>query len=169
CIEAQSYARHRTAFGKPIIEHAMVAQILARMKVITSVALSTTFRILAISDRLAAGEALSYVKDARRTHVNINKYCTSIQCTQVIRDAIEVLGGNGTIEEFSVLPRLYRDAIVLESWEGTQYTVRSGTARFCYTQYAPLPGWAKFAIASRQSGIHHWKRIVPALPGCWMM
>ena len=30
-----------------------------------------------------------------------------------------MLGGNGTIEEFSVLPRLYRDSIVYESWEGT--------------------------------------------------
>jgi hypothetical protein len=29
------------------------------------------------------------------------------------------LGGNGTIEDFSPLPRLYRDAIVFESWEGT--------------------------------------------------
>jgi hypothetical protein len=37
----------------------------------------------------------------------------------VVRSAIEILGGNGTIEEFSVLPRLYRDAIVYESWEGT--------------------------------------------------
>ncbi len=40
-----------------------------------------------------------------------------------MRDGIEVLGGNGTIEEFSVLPRLYRDAIVLESWEGTHNTL----------------------------------------------
>ncbi|NOZ37729.1 MAG: hypothetical protein GXP11_06635, partial [Gammaproteobacteria bacterium] len=73
--------------------------------------------------RLAGGEFSNDAKDARRTHVNINKYWTSIQCTRVIRDAIEVLGGNGTIEEFSVLPRLYRDAIVLESWEGTHNTL----------------------------------------------
>jgi len=37
----------------------------------------------------------------------------------VVHSGIEVLGGNGTIEEFSVLPRLYRDTIVYESWEGT--------------------------------------------------
>jgi len=123
CIEAQAYARHRTAFGKAIIEHPTVAQILARMKVITSAAVATTFRILAMNDRLATGEFSSNAKEARRTHVNINKYWTSIHCTQVVRDAIEVLGGNGTIEEFSVLPRLYRDAIVLESWEGTHNTL----------------------------------------------
>jgi len=123
CIEAQGYARHRTAFGKPIIEHATVAQIVARMKIISSAAVATTFRILAMGDRIATGEARGELTEARRTHVNINKYWTSIQCTQVVRDAIEVLGGNGTIEEFSVLPRLYRDAIVLESWEGTHNTL----------------------------------------------
>ena len=37
----------------------------------------------------------------------------------MVRSAVEVLGGNGAIEEFSVLPRLYRDAMVYESWEGS--------------------------------------------------
>ena len=36
-----------------------------------------------------------------------------------MRRGIEALGGNGTIEDFSPLPRLWRDAIVFESWEGT--------------------------------------------------
>ena len=36
-----------------------------------------------------------------------------------MHSAVEVLGGNGAIEEFSVLPRLYRDAMVYESWEGS--------------------------------------------------
>ena len=51
--------------------------------------------------------------------VNLTKYLLSAQASEVVHSAIEVLGGNGTIEEFSVLPRLYRDAIVYESWEGT--------------------------------------------------
>ena len=51
--------------------------------------------------------------------VNLNKYITAIGGTESTHRAIEVLGGNGTIETFSILPRLYRDMIVLESWEGT--------------------------------------------------
>ncbi len=143
CIEAQGYARHRTAFGKAIIEHPTLAQILARMKVITSAAVSTTFRILAMNDRLAAGQPSSDVKGARRTHVNINKYWTAVQCTQVVRDAIEVLGGNGTIEEFSVLPRLYRDAIVLESWEGTHNTLCAQVLRDFASRSLHLPWLAE--------------------------
>ncbi|NOY17616.1 MAG: hypothetical protein GXP23_11975 [Gammaproteobacteria bacterium] len=139
CIEAQAYARYRVAFGRSIIEHPTVAQIFARMKVITSAAVSTTFRILAMGDRLTAGKASKEMKEARRTHVNINKYWTSIQCTQVVRDAIEVLGGNGTIEEFSVLPRLYRDAIVLESWEGTHNTLCAQVLRDFTTRKLHFP------------------------------
>ena len=56
---------------------------------------------------------------------------TSITATDVVHRAIEVLGGNGTIEDFSSLPRLYRDAVVYESWEGTHNVLCarcSGTA-----------------------------------------
>ena len=38
-------------------------------------------------------------------------------------EAIEVLGGNGAIESFSILPRLLRDSIVYENWEGTHNTL----------------------------------------------
>jgi hypothetical protein len=83
---------------------------------------ATTFRILAMSDRLETGpdEGLAA---ARRIAVMVNRYWTSVAATESVRDGIEVLGGNGTIEDFSVLPRLYRDAIVLESWEGTHNTL----------------------------------------------
>jgi acyl-CoA dehydrogenase len=54
-----------------------------------------------------------------RLLVNANKVVTSIAATKVVRRGIETLGGNGTIEDFSPLPRLWRDAIVFESWEGT--------------------------------------------------
>jgi hypothetical protein len=54
-----------------------------------------------------------------RLLVNGNKFVTSLAATQVVQRGIETLGGNGTIEDFSPLPRLYRDAIVFESWEGT--------------------------------------------------
>jgi hypothetical protein len=42
-----------------------------------------------------------------------------VRNTQSVRLAMEVLGGNGAIETFSPLVRLYRDSMVLESWEGT--------------------------------------------------
>lgn len=42
---------------------------------------------------------------------------------------IETLGGNGAIESFSILPRLIRDNIVCENWEGTHNTLIAQTVR----------------------------------------
>jgi len=153
CIEAQSYAQHRVAFGRPIIEHPGVASILARMNILTTAAVSTTFRILSMNDQLAKGRMTDEQIKARRTQVNINKYWTAVQCSQVVHDAIEVLGGNGTIEEFSVLPRLYRDAIVLESWEGTHNTLCAQVLRDFSTRNMHLPWLAE--LQSVLSAIRH--------------
>jgi alkylation response protein AidB-like acyl-CoA dehydrogenase len=124
--EASTYATHRSAFGQPILSYPSVQEILARMRVRTMAAVATTFRILDISDtidRTEPGPALDQLVGARRISVMINKYWTAIAATSTARDGIEIFGGNGTIEDFTVLPRLYRDAIVVESWEGTHNTL----------------------------------------------
>jgi hypothetical protein len=54
-----------------------------------------------------------------RLAINLNKYRSAVLAHDVISQAIEMLGGNGAIEDFSILPRLLRDNIVYENWEGT--------------------------------------------------
>lgn len=122
-VEGHTYATHRRAFSQPIAEYPGVQEILARMRLRTMTALCTTFRILAMSDFIDIGQAEPGLEAARRIAVMINKYWTAVTGTACARDGIELLGGNGTIEDFSVLPRLYRDAIVVESWEGTHNTL----------------------------------------------
>jgi len=117
--EASTFAGEREAFGRRIVEFPLVRENLAVMKAEADAALASTTELtnlVARSDEGAAGEA-----DAawHRVLVNANKFVTSVAATRVVRRGIEVLGGNGTIEDFSPLPRLYRDAIVFESWEGT--------------------------------------------------
>ena len=48
----------------------------------------------------------------------LQKFVASEASTDVIRQAISIFGGNGVIEDFSDLPRLYRDSAVNELWEG---------------------------------------------------
>jgi alkylation response protein AidB-like acyl-CoA dehydrogenase len=122
-VEAHHFAAHRSAFGRPILDYPSIWEILSRMRLRTLAATVTTFRILAMTDRLDAGDGDADLLSARRIAVMINKYWTAIAATATARDGIEVLGGNGTIEDFSALPRLYRDAIVIESWEGTHNTL----------------------------------------------
>jgi hypothetical protein len=54
-----------------------------------------------------------------RMGLNLNKFRSAVLAHEVILQAIEILGGNGAIESFSALPRLLRDNVVYENWEGT--------------------------------------------------
>ena len=118
-LEATAYAHHRTAFGRPISAFADVRQSLERLRSRRERAFAGTWALIALQDRLALGVASPAERDVFRLVVNMNKYATSRAATDQAREAIEVLGGNGAIEEFSVLPRLLRDCIVVEAWEGT--------------------------------------------------
>jgi alkylation response protein AidB-like acyl-CoA dehydrogenase len=118
-LEASAYATHRKAFGNPIAAFPAVRKTIAEMRAAWLGALHLVFALTALEDRIDAGTASENDVLEHRFLVNATKYSVSIQATEVVRDGIEVLGGNGTIEDFSVLPRLYRDAMVYESWEGT--------------------------------------------------
>lgn len=109
--EADAFARARTAFGKPILAFPAIARIVARLKTEAYAARSVSFLLADLADR---GEE----PEAWRMLVNLNKIWTALACPAGVRDAMEVFGGNGTIEDFSVLPRLLRDSLVLEAWEG---------------------------------------------------
>jgi hypothetical protein len=118
-LEASAYARHRRAFGRPIHDFPAVRATLADLRVSWLGALHLVFVLTELEDRIDAGTADETDTSFHRFLVNAAKYALSLDATASVRNAIEVLGGNGTIEEFSVLPRLYRDSIVYESWEGT--------------------------------------------------
>ncbi len=151
-VEAQTYASARHAFGTPIVELPAVQATLAGMKVRSMASLATTFAILAMTDELERGAASDDLVAARRIAVMINKYATSVAATASARDGIEVLGGNGTIEDFSVLPRLYRDAIVVESWEGTHNTLGAQVLRDFASRGMHRPWLAHIAAAI--DGLH---------------
>ncbi len=118
-IEATTYAAHREAFGQKIESFPLVRRTLTKISTERRRAVAGTFGLIALSDRIALGQADDQTRNVFRLVVNMNKYWTAIRCTDTIRDAIEILGGNGAIEDFSVLPRLLRDSIVIEAWEGT--------------------------------------------------
>jgi alkylation response protein AidB-like acyl-CoA dehydrogenase len=122
-VDGRAFATRRIAFEHRIADFPAVQAILARMQVRTAAALATTFRLLDQTDRLDTGRGSDGLRAARRIGVMVNKYWTAAHATRVARDGIELLGGNGTIEDFSILPRLYRDTIVIESWEGTHNTL----------------------------------------------
>lgn len=117
--EAASFARHRRAFGQTIESYPLVGQALAELRAEALAAISGSLRIAAKADARAVHGGSEDEELAWRVAVNVNKYWTAVRNTASAQRAIEVLGGNGTIETFSPLVQLYRDSMVLESWEGT--------------------------------------------------
>lgn len=130
-LEASAYARVRRAFDRQIAGFPAVRRTLARMKAEWLGALHVVALLTELEDAIDACRADESAVAQHRFLVNAVKLHTSIEATMVVRDGIEVLGGNGTIEEFSVLPRLYRDAMVYESWEGTHNVLCAQVVNDC--------------------------------------
>ncbi|MBI5507084.1 MAG: acyl-CoA dehydrogenase family protein [Deltaproteobacteria bacterium] len=130
-VEAVTYAAAREAFGGPIGRYPMVRETLAAMKCEEQAALSSTLYLSTLIDRIETARADEHEKAVYRFLVNANKYITSIAATDVTHSALEILGGNGTIEDFSVVPRLLRDNLVYESWEGTHNVLCLQVLRDC--------------------------------------
>ncbi|MBP6821273.1 MAG: acyl-CoA dehydrogenase family protein [Acidobacteria bacterium] len=130
-VVAWTYAQHRQAFGTPIKNFPLIQQVLAEMKAETMAITSGSLYLAHLRDEIEAGRADETTKQFFRLIVNLNKYRSSISATDVIRKGIEVLGGNGAMENFSVLPRLLRDSVIFEAWEGAHGTLIAQSVRDC--------------------------------------
>jgi alkylation response protein AidB-like acyl-CoA dehydrogenase len=128
-VVASTYAQHRTAFGQPIGTYPLVAETLAWMRADATASIAGTLLLGELQERLDE-DGLDEADTALfRIGVNLNKLQTSVLAHDTINRGIEVLGGNGAIETFSVLPRLLRDNIVFENWEGSHNVLRAQVLR----------------------------------------
>ncbi len=128
-VEAWTFAQQRQAFGAAIGRYPLVLEALAEMKSDLYAMLASTLRLSSLVNRIDLDVATEQEQAVHRLLVNINKYATSVQASLGIRRGQEILGGNGAIEDFSVVPRLYRDALVFESWEGSHNVLCLQAAR----------------------------------------
>ncbi len=126
---ARGYAEHRRAFGQPIVRYPLVQETLALIQADAEAALAGSFWLAQVQESVDAGAATGAERAFLRMGLNLNKVRTAVLSHDGIHRAIEILGGNGTIETFSVLPRLLRDNVVFENWEGTPHTLRTQVLR----------------------------------------
>ncbi|MEZ0312287.1 MAG: acyl-CoA dehydrogenase family protein [Myxococcota bacterium] len=118
-ITAHTYAQARSAFGTAIANYPLVQETLADMRTETDAMVSGSLYLAHLMDRAETGKLAEADAAYLRMAVNVNKMRTAVSSHEVALEGIEVLGGNGAIETFSVLPRLLRDNVVFENWEGT--------------------------------------------------
>lgn len=122
---AFAYAKHRIAFSHSIIDYPLVKETLAKIKAENTAMIAGIFATAKIQDRYDTGKAVDEkTKLLLRLLVNIQKYLSAKWSVEHIHHSLDVLAGNGTIENFSPLPRLLRDCLVCENWEGTHNVLR---------------------------------------------
>jgi hypothetical protein len=122
-LVASGYARHRQAFGAPIASYPLVQETLALMLADAEAALAGSWLLAGLQERLDSGDATDTERGFFRVALNLNKVRTAQLGHEAVCRGVEILGGNGAIESFSVLPRLLRDNVVYENWEGTHNTL----------------------------------------------
>ncbi|MBY3039188.1 acyl-CoA dehydrogenase [Rhizobium laguerreae] len=115
---ARDYAKERTAFGKPIVEHQAVAFRLADMAVRIEAARQLVFH--AASLREAGLPCLS--------EASMAKLFASEMAERVCSDAIQIHGGYGYMADYPV-ERIYRDVRICQIYEGTSDVQRMVIAR----------------------------------------
>ncbi len=121
---SHDFASTREAFGSNIFQYPLVKENLSQVHADITACMAGTFDLIAMQDRIDT--AASPDKDDiafSRLMVNIGKSVISKRTVNNIHHCLDGIGGNGAIENTSSLPRLLRDAIILENWEGTHNTL----------------------------------------------
>lgn len=117
-LEARNWAQERVAFGRPLVGHPMVRETLDRMAAELDGAQALVWEVIGRIDRIEGGLGTESDERLIRLMTPLAKLYTAKRAIWASSEAVEMLGGNGYVEEF-ITARFYRDAQVLPVWEGT--------------------------------------------------
>ncbi|HTT74041.1 MAG TPA: acyl-CoA dehydrogenase family protein [Thermoplasmata archaeon] len=141
---AEEYALERTAFGRPLAEHPLLALDLATLAVESDAASLLAFDA-AFRFARTARERPPYSPEAQLTRfsAHVAKLVTAELAVRGTTRAMELLGGIGYLEEHP-MARLVRDAHVTTIWEGGA-NVQALDAREAIDRHHPEARWASDA------------------------
>jgi putative acyl-CoA dehydrogenase len=112
--QAIHHATYRRAFGKALIEQPLMQSVLADLVLESEAATALALRLA----RAFEADAPELESAFARLATPAVKYWVCKRAPAVVAEALEVLGGNGYVEE-SCLPRMYREAPLNSIWEGS--------------------------------------------------
>ena len=113
---ALNHTRQRQAFGKALIEHELMRNVLADLALESEAATALALRVARAFDR--PGDAQEQLM--ARLLTPIAKFWICKRGSAFAQEAMECLGGNGYVEEGGegVMARIYREMPVNSIWEG---------------------------------------------------
>ena len=118
--QAIHHCRHRRAFGRHLVDHPLMQNVLADLAIESEAALALSMRVARAVDAAQRGDTDEGRREAlfARLATAIGKYWVCKRAPAFVNEAQECLGGAGYVEE-SGLPRLYRQAPLNSIWEGS--------------------------------------------------
>ena len=119
--QAVHHTRHRSAFGRVLVDHPLMTNVLADLVLESEAATWLMLRLAATFDR-PEEDAL------RRILTPLAKFWVTKRCPMVVGEALECLGGLGYVEE-SPMPRLFRESPLNAIWEGSGNVIALDTLR----------------------------------------
>lgn len=118
-LEAAIYTEHREAFGQRINRFPMVRETLVKMITEIEAGWAISAQMIKLFDDVHTFDNKTDENYALlRILLSLVKYRGSELGVSATKEALELHGGNGYIEDY-VTPRLLRDAVVNPVWEGT--------------------------------------------------
>ncbi|MFX1425685.1 MAG: acyl-CoA dehydrogenase family protein [Promethearchaeota archaeon] len=129
--EASLYSQFRTAFGVPISSFPLMINQINDLEHFAKRSSAGAFKIYSeyihFGEELISGikdlEKIDDIEDRKRRFrlmqlVMLQKIVVADEAPAMIRKAISFFGGHGIMEDFLSLPRLHRDSMIMELWEG---------------------------------------------------
>ncbi|MDS1142178.1 isovaleryl-CoA dehydrogenase [Pusillimonas sp. SM2304] len=113
-VQALHHARHRVAFGQPLIQHPLMQTVLMDIALESEAATVLALRLARAFDEGDDVLAQAY----RRILTPAAKFWICKRGIEALAECMEVWGGNGYIED-GPMARLYREAPVNAIWEGS--------------------------------------------------
>lgn len=118
-LEAMLYTQQRSAFGNPIVNYPMVQETLVNMITEIEAGWAVSAQMIQLFDKVHTyGTGTSADTSVLRILLSLAKYRLSELGVAAAKNAMEMHGGNGYIEEYP-MARLLRDALVNPIWEGS--------------------------------------------------
>lgn len=126
--EAGKYCAFREAFDQKIGMFPLLANQVRKIDKYARRTTAGAFKLyrdfLTLEGGLKGGLKTDESEKARKKRIDVRelillqKITATWDATNILRLAISVFGGHGVMEDFSSLPRLFRDAAINELWEG---------------------------------------------------
>jgi len=112
--QASHHCAHRLVGGRVLSEQPLMQNVLADLALESEASLALSMRMGRALDHLDNEQEAKFA----RLVTAVGKYWICKRAPAMINEAAECMGGAGYVED-SILPRLYREAPVNSTWEGS--------------------------------------------------